>query len=299
MRPKRISFLQVCTLLGTSVLLASVVVGQKKSDREKENLKGAVRVVRSRSTNYPEGNAVASSPAKQLDHVTYDSDGNETERTIYDDYGFLVGKEVRIRDAKGNLVETVLTDPDGAIIEKKTYAYDGGDRTQVSTYDKDKISLRQVNTYDTVHRLREETYYDLTIARGKTIYKYDDKKHVAEVAFYLTSGAKAVAPIGPCLGAHRVVYSYDSQDRTIRVIAYEADGKVKASWQYDYASGQEVIGYVKATDWSQTRFSYQNEYDSHGNWIKRIVTVETKSKFGEDVNGSRKTAVTREIEYYP
>jgi hypothetical protein len=299
MSPNPRAVTSVFAVFGLALSLVTAVVAQNKTDREKENLKGPVRLVRSESRDYIEQTSPDKGRVRQLDTVTYDRVGNEIERTIYNDYGFLVGKEVRTRDADGNLVESVLTDPKGAIMEKKTYVYDAGNLLHIDTYDaKGRIGVKQVNSYDAAHRVRDETYYDPKIARGKTVYKYDGNGKLAEVAFYLANGAKAVAPIGPCLGAHRVAYSYDSQGRPERTMAYEPDGEIKTTWQYTYASEQEVVEYVKEDVWSRIRFVYEYDRDSHGNWIRQMVTIEDEPKLSERPTSSRKKEVSREIEYY-
>ena len=40
------------------------------------------------------------------------------------------------------------------------------------------------------------------------------------------NGSKAVAPIGPCLGAQKVVYTYDKERRIETKVAFELDGHV-------------------------------------------------------------------------
>ena len=172
------------TALSLTLLLFTPAGAQKKSDREEENLLGAVRSVSSQTTDFVDGKLQEKGRPRRLDVVTYDPKGNETERTIYDDYGFLVGKEVHTHDAHGNLMESVLSDPKGAVIGRRTYAYDNGKLTQVVSYDgKGNVGLKQVDSYGENGRLREETHYDPKKAVGKTIYKHDEKGNVSEAAF--------------------------------------------------------------------------------------------------------------------
>lgn len=287
------------TVLTLTLLLFNSAGAQKKPDREKENLLGAVRSVRSQMTDYIDEKLQEKERTKQLDIVTYDTKGNEVERTIYDDYGFLVGKEVHTHDANGNLIESVLSDPKGVVMERRVYVYDMGKLTQTVSYDgKGNVGLKQVNSYGENGRLREETYYDPKKAVGKTIYKFDGKGNVSEVAFYLANGSKAVAPIGPCLGAHRVTYSYDEKGRPIKVAAYEPDGELKKSWQYSYNPRGQVTEDIRESAWSRTTFVYTYEYDSYGNWIKQIATINDQSKLSQMEPHGRKTIISREIAYY-
>lgn len=286
-------------ILTLILLLCNSAGAQQKPDREKANLLGAVRSVRSQMTDSIDGNLQGKGRAKQLDIVTYDTDGNEVERTIYDDYGFLVGKEVHTHDAKGNLIESILSDPKGMLMERRVYAYDNGKLTRIVSSDgKGNVGLKQVNSYGEHGRLREETYYDPKKAVGKTVYKYDEKGNISEVTFYLANGSKAVAPIGPCLGAHRVTYSYDEKDKPVKVVAYEPDGELKKSWQYSYNPKGQIADDIRESAWSLTRFVYTYEYDSHGNWIKQVATVNDQSKLSQIEPHERKTIISREIAYY-
>jgi hypothetical protein len=195
-------------VLTLALLLFHSAGAQKKLDREKESLLGTVRSARSRMTDYLGGSLQEEGRTMQMGTVMYDAKGNEVECTIYDDYGFLIGKEVHTHDASDNLIESVLSDDKGAVMERRVYTYDKGKLTQVVSYDdKGNAVLKQVNSYGENGRLREETYYDPKRAVGKTVSDYEEKENVSEVAFYLANGSKAVAPIGPCLGAHRVTYS--------------------------------------------------------------------------------------------
>ena len=52
--------------------------------------------VRSQTSDYPDENSKEKGLTKQLEYVTYDTNGNESERIIYNDYGSLLVKEVHI-----------------------------------------------------------------------------------------------------------------------------------------------------------------------------------------------------------
>ena len=101
----RFRLLRALTLV---LLLINPAVAQK-ADREKEGLLGAVHSVRSQ-TAYLDETSKEKERTKQLDTVTYDTNGNESVRIIYDDYGFLVGTEVHTHDPKDNLTESILSD---------------------------------------------------------------------------------------------------------------------------------------------------------------------------------------------
>lgn len=286
-------------VLTFSLLLLNSAGGQRTTDKEKENLFGAVRSVRSQMIDYMDEKSQKKERIKKLDTVTYDINGNEVERIIYDEYGFLFGKEVHVYNFQSNLAEAVLSEPKGAVMERRAYSYNNGNLIQIVISDaKGNIGLKQVNSYDATGRLSEETYYAPKDAVGKTVYKYDEKGNLSEAAFYLANGSEASAPIGPCLGAHKVIYSYDAKGKPGKVVAYEPDGKVKQSWTYTYNPKGQISEDLRESVRAITKFIYTYQYDAKGNWIKQTAIIADQSKFSDMGVSKRKTVVSREIAYY-
>ena len=285
-------------LFALTLLLCSSVSAQKKNDRERQSLTGAVKSIRSQMTRYAEVNSAEPADAKQLGTIVYDTNGNETERTIYDDYGFLVGREVKTYDAKGNLTKGVMNDDKGKIMTRDNYVYAGGKLTQVITYDaKGAVSLRQLNLYAPDGRLQEQVYYVAKEPAGRTVFAYD-RGDLSEVSFFLANGAKAVAPVGPCLGAHRLTYTYDEKGRALKVVAYEPNGEVKRSWNYAYDPKGQVALDTRESESSRVSLAYTYEYDARGNWTKQVAIITSQYTLGDGETSKRKTVTTRDIAYY-
>ena len=240
---------------------------------------------------------------KKLDSVTFDASGKITERTIYDDYGFLVGKEIYSYDSKGNLTKTELYDSKGAVEEKRAFTYGVNNKpVRLVIYDgKGADTLKQTYSYDEKGNLREEVYYEQEKPVGRTSFKSDERGNIAEVAFYLADGSKAVAPVGPCFGAHRVVYAYNSKNELIEKTAYEINGSVKRKWSYVYDGKGNITEDIRVDEWSTLKFDYTYEYDSNGNWIEQTSLVRTSRKPLEgntpDIS-ERKIVTIRNITYY-
>jgi len=271
---------------------------QKQSDAEKEKLIGPVKSVRSQMMKFSSVEATEPGITKQMDVVVYDTKGNEIERTIYDDYGFLVGRQVQTYDVKRNSMESVLSDEKGSLMGRRVYVYAGPSITHVTSYDaKGSPGMRQVNLYGADGNLLEETYFIANKRAAKTVYKYE-RGNLSEIAFHLADGSKADATIGPCLGAHRLTYAYDDQARPVKVIAYETDGKFKKSWQYTYDAKGQMREDTRESEWSRINFVYAYEYDSHGNWTKQTATVTTDRKGFDPGTDKSKTVITREIVYH-
>lgn len=294
-------FLSVITLC---LLLPGIAAYQSKSDAGREGYKGAVHTFEIESTEYneSEGNMVKGRH-RNLESGAFDLKGNLIERIIYDDYGFLVGKETHSHDPGGNLTASLLNDPKGVLQEKTVSTYGTkGELAQIITYDsKGVVTLKQKFVYDEKGNIREEVYYEQDKPMAKTIYKFDEKKNNTEVAFYLADGSKATAPIGPCFGAHRVAYRYDAKNELIGKTAYEENGDVKRTWTYNYDNKGNIAGDIRMDYYSTLKFTYNYEYDLKGNWIKQISFVHTSRKPLEgntpDVS-ERKIETIRKLIYY-
>jgi YD repeat-containing protein len=289
------------TAIALPLLLFGLTAAQKVPDRDAEDLLGPVRSVNSRITTYLAGDSNQQGHARQLDLVSYDDEGNEAERTIYDDYGFLGGRQVNKRDSDGHLIESILSDPEGAVMERVVYAYSDGKLAETVHYDgKGEVLLREVDSYDGQGRLSEVIYHAGNEGAAKTVYRYDEEGRGSEAAFFLADGSRAVATIGPCLGAHRMTYSYDERGRSHKVVAYEPDGKMKKSWLYAYNDKGQMAEEKQEDDWSSTTSVYAYEYDAQGNWIERTatVTVQLKDKADEIGPDRSRTIYSRKIAYY-
>lgn len=289
------------TLLALPWLIFGLTAAKEVPDAQRENLFGPVRSVDVRMTRHLGDEAEDEGRAKQLDVVTYDSKGHEIERTIYDDFGFVVGKQVVTRDANGNVTDRILSDPKGKALNRESYVYTGGRLAEIiHRNEKGKVGLRQVSTYGDDGLMREETYHYSEKAIGRTVYRYDAQGRGSEVIYYMADGAKAVAPIGPCLGAHRMTYEYDENGRPAKVVAYEPDGTMKKSWQYFYNAKGDIAEERREDSWSHEASTISYEYDSRGNWIRRVAIVNDVPKPGRSEMPPTESRVihSRKITYH-
>ena len=102
---------------------------------------------------------------------------------------------------------------------------------------------------------------------------------------------------GPCLGVHRVTYIYNEQRKPTKIVYYEPDGRVRQTFQYSYdAKGLVTTHLLQYYDAKQS-FAYSYEFDSHGNWTRKVATKDLGNK--DFPNASKEVSVTsREISYY-
>jgi hypothetical protein len=292
--------------------LFSLTAAQKAPDLEGENLVGPVRSVSSSMTEHSADDLKKEGWTQQQDLVAYDTQGYEAERTIYDDYGFLAGRQVNKRDSNGYLIESILSDDKGGLMERQVYLYTDGKLAETVHYDaKGKVGLREVTRYDDKGRLAQVTYHEGQKAVAKTVYRYDGEGRGSEAAFYLADGSKAEATIGPCLGAHRMTYAYDEKGRSREVVAYEPSGKMKKTWLYAYNDRGLMAEEKREDDWSYRTSVYAWEYDERGNWTKAIINVnEQRKRRDTDLAGNlgfepdetappeTTTIISRKIAYY-
>lgn len=264
-------------------LLIGLTAAHEKSSREEEDLLGPVRSVSSQTTHRLMGLDTAGSESEgrpqQKDLVVYDAQGNDVERIVHDDHGFPVGRQVNKRDPNGHLVETILSDPKGALVGRYVNVHADGKVAETVHYDREgKVFLREVNSYDEQARLSEVIYRAGAKSLGKTIYRYDSAGRRSETLFFMPDGSKAIAPIGPCLGAHRITFTYDEKGRAHEAVSYEPNGAMKKSWAYAY-NDKGLMSEEKLEDsYDYTTNTHIYEFDSRGNWTKRTTTMIRRPK---------------------
>jgi hypothetical protein len=280
------------------------VLAQQKTDREAAGLAGLVKTVQSTSADYAGDKIVGTGFLKRGGDLTsYDRAGHEIERKPVSDFGEPMGSLNKRYDALGLLVETVWNDPNLAATQKEIYRYENGKLAEVSSYSGDTLVAKTSKSYDPAQRLSIETYSDPTKTVAKTLFKYDDKNNLIEVSFYLADGSKAIAPVGPCLGGHRVTFSYDEKGRIKTKEIFDDDGIRKKGFRFAYDDKGNTVEYVIESSSSMVRFVYKYEFDAKGNWTKQIATGTSKEN-GLDVFGKpatpyvRTTVTNREITYY-
>lgn len=74
-------------------------------------------------------------------------------------------------------------------------------------------------------------------------------------------------------------YKIDAKDNWIEGNFYNADGKLdfKVTNKYDDKGNQIEYNYENAADSIEDKYTYKYKYDEKGNWIKRIIFIDTKA----------------------
>lgn len=237
-----------------------------QTDRDRDGLVGPVKAV---STDIVTASGTLVQP---LSRAVYDDAGNYREREVFDDYGGPVGRETFVY-ANQRLVNAKLVDSKGTVLEHREYS--NGSSARFETI---KVTSQFRGTYEEHHqrgpgnRVEAIRYVSDRKDIGSTVFRYGSQPQSPdEIAFFL-DGRPATAPIGPCFGAHRVVYQY-VDGRVAEQTTFEEDGSVKrrSAFKYDVRGNVSEEARTEGMGDSLLRFEYR--YDDRGNWIRREDTM--------------------------
>jgi hypothetical protein len=269
--------------------------GQTRADRQSEQLVGPVRVVTGTvSTARQDGSRLVDDGAKPqpIDTVRFDTAGRITTRDIIDTYGFDVGRET-YRYEGARLAESILRDRKGAVLERRSYTYGMGVEPWAMTVvgaDEKGYVARYARATD--GRIERITYLVDGAEMGHTAFTYGDGPDPTAVAFFLPTGAKAVAPVGPCLGAHRIASRY-AGGKVMEQTLFEADGAEKQRSVYTYDAAGHVASETRSEPFGERRITHVYAYDRRGSWITRTTTSVRTDRFDPGTPPSTSVSVTR------
>ena len=106
--------LHTVTVLAVLCLLTGCLAkAQAKSDRERDHLSGPVHIVRTENILLPTEAEKTTDEKKEITQVSYAQDGNKTEEVKYEPNGSLLSKTVFSYDGTGKLIEVTTYKPDG------------------------------------------------------------------------------------------------------------------------------------------------------------------------------------------
>jgi hypothetical protein len=229
---------------------------------------------------------------------TYDEGGNYREREVIDDFGFPVGKET-FEYIKQRLTSAQLVDPKGALLERREYAYGPSSQYQTVT-----IAGRSGGAYQEHYkrgvgeRIEAIRYVAEAKEVGTTVFTYrSDPQRPDEIAFFMPGGRPATAPIGPCLGAHRLMYRYVDSRVSEREL-FEEDGSLKRRSSFKYDSHGNVTEETRTDGPMESLLRYEYRYDDRGNWIRREETMSYGTGRKSEPSSPLVRITTRTITYF-
>lgn len=270
-----------------------------------------------RPTDYLKYSSIADKTLSKPQKNVYklDDKGNVIEYTVYQFDGSIGTRFLYKYDAKGNKTDETIYAWNGARIGKLLSTYDeaGHLLTQVSYNGDDTISWKTVNTYNTKGNKTEATQYISGVLKYRVTFNYDDKGRIVEQETFEYNKPPNSLRTSHAPEPGRIVYTYNDKERTKETETYKEDGALKDRMVYQLDErGNEVGLTIFNADGSPRNtdvYWYDNgkllrslsglgstkfEYDSKGNWIKKVYRIQP-AETGEP---EAYNAEYRDITYY-
>lgn len=212
---------------------------QKKTDIQKENLKGQVKSIKEipYEAEKQDGKIIKTNYYNEYNVFKYDNNGNLIEKILHRDSITLSDKYIHQYDSKNNLTETIIIDNDG---------------------EKSKIIYK----YNDKNYLIEEKLYSLDDDfSAYDYYKYDENGNKIEEISYINNKLSS-----------KLVYSYNKENLIESICHYSRNGEkdMKTSYKYNDRNNliKEYTYIFSINDDLEHTYHYKN-YDEKGNWIER------------------------------
>ena len=222
----------------------------------------------------------------------YDEKGNEIEYRNYYHTGLLGGKILSTYDNNGKLLSQIFYKGDGTVSGKRLYVIEkNGRKIKEDIYNGEVLKYKILSEYDEKKRLlQRETFEFNAISNvrtshapeaGKVVYIYNDEDKTKEEIEFNANG----------IAEKKTVYKYDEKENNIEAVFYKYDNSYS-----DVTEGKNktVAEQRKNRELFQGKIIYLFEYDTQGNWTKKIRLSQTQ----ESGEPKLLDAEERHITYY-
>jgi YD repeat-containing protein len=228
----------------------------------------------------------------EIKHYDYDGNLTNTFLSSYDDQGNLVsenhpyyGLRKYVYNSNGSLIEH--SQHNGESEQKTIYKYDeNGNNVEMTSYTPDGSLLsKTLSQFDAKGRLISASGYDGEGKLGvEIINRYDEGGNLYETETLNQDYLR--------------IERYDEQGNQIERINYKPSGSVDTTETFRYDDQGNLIERIEQSFSTNaySRETYVIEYDSYGNWIKKVRHTEVE-RFGE-VQLVPEFAWLRTITYY-
>lgn len=190
------------------------------------------------------------------------------------------GHQFYVFNEDGNLLESQRLDRKGKIERISKYSYDkNGNCTEITTYEDDKVVLKQVNQIDNNHIVETQVFDE----EGKLTKKYQYDYSGADISggkVFNSDGGLNVTfknEISSGLLTKQIVKDSLEEITSIRIYERNKEGDIIT----------QKVEYPKDT--TEYVYTFQYDYDEKGNWLKQY-------QFDED--GKIDDILVRNIVYY-
>jgi|GEM_PF-6288423 len=278
------------------ILFATSAFAQQKTDLQNQGLNGKVKAISVSSL------AADGKTERLIETIHFNAKGMIVDRALNDDKGRVVGTTTYSYDATGHVIRTRMVDPQGKVIEEQTTTYDDAKHSKTMKAHGEDPGDLSIDTYkfDAASNTTEIQHSDGKKSIGVTRYKTTG--NTVEMSFTGPDGKPAIATVGPCLGAQKVVLKKDASGIVLAQSAYDLKGVVKNQRTYTYDNKMHAISMLVESSQSKVKYDYNYEFDGQGNWTKQSIqsTVVSgpKEVMSHSVSGGAKHAMLRKIEYY-
>ena len=287
---------QVLLYLCVAAAIASVVstsaATTTKTDKERLGLNGPVQTMIEESGTQGEGDGWLN-----LETTLYDRIGNviETEQTMGRKSSPEKSKTIYERSADGKSITRKTFGQDGSLLVKGLSLYDEkGNRIEDRNYDKEgSLLFKLLHVYDVDgNSVESKSYLRDGSLKSKSVSVYDGNGNMTSSSFTKCTSQQ------DCILEYKSMNTYDTKGILTEAMIYKADGELDHRSLYIHnAKGQQQQKTDYNADGSiREKESYYNEYDSVGNWIKR-VTTKAVSKEGKLILEPL-SIIKRNITYY-
>lgn len=283
---KRIALFLISFTLFTIISQTTNAQSKKRTDAEKENLRGKVMSVKDKY--YEEGTTFFGLiPFKKKfwdEYKEFNKEGN----FVFEDKPSYHGGNYRDRsfykyDERGNCIEQINSN------------YENGNKYTYSNHYK--------YIYDEYGNIINENWYSYDRLVYKYYYKYNDSGYCIEQLSYKNENDSTPTKENyirdnkgniietkkySSFGDSKIVYEYDNKGNRIKEEYYDkADNEPKRNLLYKYNEEKDIVEEIHSDNYYTIKYIYK--YDSKGNW-------KTQTKYKG--NGSIDYIVKREIKYY-
>lgn len=265
------------TVLSLFFLITGITLAQpQKTHWQLAQLKGKVKTVRT-IEHFPEQNETKSW------ETNFNTKGYVTDVKALNEQQMILNYVLFEYDKHDNQIGTGTFTDKGGSAGRSVASYQLGNKTEETFYDENgALKQRGEYVYDKKRNLIEaSSYFPDGLLLGKIKYIYDSKGNNTERLSYDPEGVMY----------EKSVYKYDAKGNVIEIRILDGEGLLLSKYLYKYdkqGNPIEELVYGATDDILLGKMTTNYEYDSSGNWVRKIVTSDNKPV----------TISEQQIEYY-
>ena len=195
---------------------------------------------------------------------SYDFKNNLIEDILYNSNGSVIDRWTYTYDSNNYLIERIIYNSNGSVEERLTILYDSNNNPieRIRYLSDGSIWFRDTYTYDSNNNLIELIEYNSSGSiSGRRTYSYNSNNNLIEQIMYGSDGSIYF----------RTTYSYDSNNNRIEQITYNSSGIVSRRWTYSYDSNNNLIEQISYDSSGSVIDRTTYSYDSKNNRTERIL----------------------------